>query len=165
MTARATWEEVWLNIAWAMARRSRCVRTQVGAVIVNEQQRVVATGYNGPPADYRSYNFDSSCAAMTTKGVFCPRASDERHIDYDNCVAIHAEANALLFCDRRDRERGTIYVTSVPCFACAKLIANSGLHHVVIAVVGSDDAHRDPDRTIKFLLESRLTVQVVDDRR
>lgn len=52
------------------------------------------------------------------------------------CVSLHAEANALVVCDRTQRELGTIYTTSIPCYDCAKLIANSGLARVVYLETG-----------------------------
>jgi deoxycytidylate deaminase len=56
--------------------------------------------------------------------------------DYLDCPALHAEANALLVGDRRDRVGGTLYTTAHVCQGCAKLIANSG---IVRVVVGADD--------------------------
>lgn len=49
---------------------------------------------------------------------------------YDNCIANHAEANALLYADRTAIEGGSLYVTDEPCRGCWKLIANSGLVRV-----------------------------------
>jgi deoxycytidylate deaminase len=50
---------------------------------------------------------------------------------YDNCVAVHAEANALIYCDRQDLVGATLYVTREPCYACDKLIQAAGVHAVV----------------------------------
>lgn len=47
--SRRTWDDTWLDVAAVVARRSLCVRDQVGAVVVDPRNRVVATGYNGPP--------------------------------------------------------------------------------------------------------------------
>lgn len=125
-----SWDYVWIATAATIARRSGCVRTQVGAVIVDPTNRLIASGYNGPPATLASARVlgeDAICE------YDCPRAMADAPVSsYDECIAIHAEANALLFCDRRDREGGTIYVTRVPCLSCAKLIANSGLERVVV---------------------------------
>lgn len=140
------------------SRRSRCSLMQVGAVVVDRANRVVATGYNGPPAGLvnETTHDNESCR------VFCPRVDaalySKRDEDYGNCVSIHAEANALLFCDRRDREGGTLYVTSVPCWECAKLIANSGVATVVYPEPGDAEAHRNPGRTLHLLLASGLEV-------
>lgn len=50
--------------------------------------------------------------------------------DYDNCISIHAEANALLY-SYADREGGTLFVNGPPCFGCMKQIVNSGISQVV----------------------------------
>ncbi|BBC53836.1 putative deoxycytidylate deaminase [Mycobacterium phage PP] len=46
------------------------------------------------------------------------------------CVAVHAEANALLYCDREDLVGATIYVTREPCDGCLKLIEAAGVQEV-----------------------------------
>lgn len=158
---RPTWDDTWLDVANVVARRSVCVNAQIGAVIVDATNRIVATGYNGPPAgffDTRAVRDvppeigDIGCAA------FCPRAVGERDADYHNCAAVHAEANALMFCDRREREGGTIYVTAVPCVSCAKIIANSGAARVVCLDDGA--AHRLPQLAVGFIRGSGLVVEV-----
>lgn len=64
-----------------------------------------------------------------------------------------------MFCDRRDREGGTIYVTEVPCWDCAKLVANSGLAAVKI-LTDENQEHRDPQRSIAWLRQCGLVVTV-----
>lgn len=41
------WDEYFMNIAEAVAKRSRDPTTQVGAVVVDPSHRILATGYNG----------------------------------------------------------------------------------------------------------------------
>ena len=123
---RPDWEEYFLGIAKAVSVRSDCERDQVGAVIVKDR-RIRATGYNGAPAG--------------NPGCFsCPRrlSGVTPGSSYDNCVAIHAEANALLHCDREDLIDATIYITRAPCISCAKLIAGSGVSNVVYPGVASN---------------------------
>jgi dCMP deaminase len=114
-----------MNVAQVIAQRSQCSRKQVGAVVVTIDERVAATGYNGPPAGWSTPGGDCS--------EWCPRArgnNDTGH-DYTNCVSVHAEMNALLYSSRRDVAGGTLYVTTRPCLDCAKAIANSGVVRVV----------------------------------
>lgn len=149
---RASWDETWMAVAHAVAQRSRCVRAQAGCVVVDANNRIVATGYNGPPATMWS-------AQSGTCDNFCERAMHgarpETLTSYDDCPSIHAEANALLFCDRREREGGTIYVTTNTCFTCAKLVANSGLTRVVHIV---DAEYRGPRKAHTFLERCGLEV-------
>lgn len=152
--SRATWDQTWMSVADAVAQRSPCVRAQAGAVIVTVSNRVVATGYNGFPAPRRTN--PTSCDERTG----CERAKSgpaDPH-SYLDCIATHAEANALLFCDRAAREGGTIYVTTNVCWECAKLVANSGLKRVVMR---DDRAYRPNAQVSTFFQECLIVVDVV----
>lgn len=157
-STRPTWTDVRVREALLLGSRSLCVRDRVGAVIVDSTQRVIAQGYNGPPAGFP--HGELSCDR------WCPRALTAQQslkhgvaLDYSDCVALHAEANALMVCDRRDREGGTIYVASDVCYACAKLIANSGLHSVI--VVDRALEHRNAQRSYDFMRDCGLEVYLV----
>jgi len=119
---RESWDFYFLSMAKQAASRSTCVRRQVGAVIA-QSNRVRATGYNGAPSGY-GHCSDGACPRANIDGV-------EQGSSYDNCIAIHAEANALLHCETLHREGAVIYCTDFPCFSCAKLISNSGIGRVV----------------------------------
>ncbi|WP_190822043.1 deoxycytidylate deaminase [Saccharopolyspora pogona] len=120
---RPSWDEYFIGIANAVAARSDCERSRVGAVVVKDR-RIRGTGYNGAPAG------KPGCLG-------CPRRNSavEPGSDYDSgsgrCVAIHAEANALLYCDRQDLIGSTLYITRAPCYGCQKLIAAAGVARVV----------------------------------
>ncbi len=131
------WDRIWMGTAKMIGMRSHCALAQIGAVVVTGSNRIVATGYNGPPANYLPRRGLDDCTG------YCYRAASGREGDYAGCPSIHAEANALLFCDRRDREGGTIYITGTPCWECCKLIANSGLHRLVY--------EHDRDRSLEGL--------------
>lgn len=152
---RPTWDEVWIATAKTVAKRSRCSRAQIGAVIVTEDQRVCATGYNGPAA---SWPHSGTCVN------WCPRAQGLAPLDnmYDECPAIHAEANALLYVDRTSVEGGTLYVIGVPCMQCAKLISNSGIRRLV-CTASESDSHRRPERVFKYLQETGIDYTVIWD--
>lgn len=113
-----------MGIAEAASRRSSCERAKVGAVVVS-RNRVKSLGYNDAP---------SGLPGCET----CPRRTSGANPgvdDYDSgatrCVAIHAEANALLYCDREDLIGATLYVTRAPCPGCEKLIQAAGVERVV----------------------------------
>jgi len=130
-----------MAMAFVMALRSDCTRSQIGAVIVNDKNRIIATGYNGPPA---VSPVDYTCH------LSCPRANGDVGDQYGfTCISIHAEANALLFCDRSTIEGGSLYVNAVPCPDCAKLIANSGLTHVYF--VDDGKPNRIPHTVTEYL--------------
>lgn len=152
---RPTWHETWSSIARTIGQRSRCSRAGMGAVIVSAEQRIVATGYNGPAA---SWPEQGECIN------WCPRAKGEAPLDnmYDMCPAIHAEANALLYVDRSKSVGGTIYITSPPCMQCAKLISNSGLATVVCTVKESD-MHRKPYDVLDYLRKCGIEVVILEN--
>lgn len=172
---RPTWDETWMNVAKSMAARSRCVNRQVGAVIVTKENRPMAVGYNGPPASWDKAqdtetiitHFGNLRPGVAVKNQltcedFCPRGgSSERGTSYSNCVSVHAEANALLFADRRDYEGGTIYVTNPCCWDCAKLVSNSGVTRVVVQM-SEVDGHYDNDASLDLIRSCGITVDVVE---
>ena len=145
---RPSWDSTWMMLAEVIALRSLCVNAQVGAVIVNHNQRVTATGYNGPAA---GLEYNTAC------NQWCPRAEANatRSTSYDNCLAIHAEANALLYADASQIRGGTIYVSRAVCISCIKLISNSGLSRLVHRV-SPDDLHRNPDLVEDMALNAGL---------
>lgn len=121
--ARASWDEYYLELARTTSTRATCSRRKHGAVIVHGR-RIVATGYNGGPSGYPHCE-DGGCPRALSDA---PQGQDD-----DRCIAIHAEANALLFSSPEEREGSSLYCTGAPCFGCAKLIANSGISEVVAA--------------------------------
>lgn len=150
---RTGWLETWSEMARVVARRSRCSRAQVGAVIVTAENRIAATGYNGPPRGYSTLS--GPCKNWCLRGECGP--TKESATSYDDCPSLHAELNALMHSSRSERDGGTIYVTGHLCLSCAKAVANSGLSTVVI--VGAEDIpHRQPARSIAFLQMCGLKV-------
>ena len=101
-----------LNLAHCIRNFSKDPSTKVGAIIVDEDNRVVSMGYNGFP-----------------KGV----SDDHRLEDRDTKlkIIVHAEANAILFASK-SLKNCTIYTMPfMPCSNCASLIIQSGIKRVV----------------------------------
>lgn len=107
-----------LEIASLVAKRSTCMRRSVGCVLVDTQNHIVATGYNGVPTKF-IHCLDSPC-----EGAFAPPGSD-----LDLCNALHAEVNAFL--QLKSDDELTAYLTVAPCFSCAKMFANSKVKRIV----------------------------------
>jgi dCMP deaminase len=147
---RQSWDEYFLTLADAAATRSNCVRRKVGAVLVHDRH-IRSTGYNGPPSGYGHCDQGACLRAASDQ----PTGADP---NYDNCVALHAEANALLFASPDERKGATLYSTAAPCFACAKLIANSG----VTEVVTGGGRYEGWDATRRFLQDCQVRVRVLD---
>jgi dCMP deaminase len=109
-----------MEIAHSIAKRSTCLRKQVGCVITVDN-RIVVTGYNGAPAGV------PHCTSETCTGPSCS-------------VAVHAEAAAISFAARKGiaLENSILYVTYSPCKKCAELILNAGIKQVIY-----DEPYRD----------------------
>lgn len=125
---RPDWDVYFLGIAEVVAARADCTRRRFGAVLVKDH-RIVASGYNGAPAG------DPGCL----EGA-CPRGrmSDDEVApgsSYDtgpgSCIAVHAEANALLYADRADARGSTLYLWGSqeypPCEGCHRLLRAAGV--------------------------------------
>lgn len=145
MTSTPTPKELrWLEWCVAGARLfSTCSRRQYMALVLSPNGRVVGTGYNGSPPGL-PHCVDGGC----------PRAvanTSPHGAPYADCLAVHAEGNALLWSDRTAREGGTLYVNGPPCWDCAKLIAGSGIRRVVHT---PDDAYADFERVASLLADA-----------
>lgn len=130
---RPDWDPYFINIAWAVAERTDCRRSKVGAVLVDTRHRIVGSGYPGTTAG------EPGCLAGA-----CPRGlkdyTDRPPLSaYDDCISVHAEANAILNTDRHLFAGGTIYVTREPCHWCYKLIKAAGILFAIWA---------DPTRSV-----------------
>lgn len=151
-------------MAERMALRSRCERRQIGAVVVSVDNAYSVVGYNGPPRGL-VVTRDDRLASTVGCSSWCARSRQEPSVasrpDYDNCVTIHAEANALIRSDYSRIQGGTLYVTSAPCWDCGKLIANSGVVRVFTHMDSIADAHRNPLETMRFMRNCGLEVFVI----
>lgn len=120
---RPTWDEYFLMLAKLAATRSTCLAFPVGAVIVNKNKQVLATGYNGPP---------SGSAHCTAQGYCYPGLDSCDASKTMSSRAVHAEANAIAQAAKHGTPTNDacIYVTLEPCLSCLKLIISAGIREV-----------------------------------
>lgn len=140
--ANLSHDEYYTQMLRLVAQRSTCVRRSVGAIIVDERHRVLSTGYNGVPSGF-PHCIDVPCAG-----------AEDLSGDTRRCMAVHAEINAILQCQRLDLAR-TMYVSCVPCFECAKAIANTPIHHIIALAPypgPGDEILRSSGRTISVYI-------------
>lgn len=129
----------YLNIAKAVSKRSTCLRRQYGAIIVKNDE-IIATGYNGAARG------EPNCC---DEGICWREANGIPHGEqYEKCVAVHAEQNAIISAARRDMIGSTMYlygqengkaISAIPCEICAKMIKNAGIENVVCAEAEDDE--------------------------
>lgn len=125
---RPSFDEWFSKIAGDVADRGDCSRRRVGAIIVKDNRHLLQTGYNG------ALPGEVGCLEGG-----CPRAASgvPAGSQYDHgpgaCIALHAEANALLFAAKYGIavEGCTMYITTDPCFTCDRLMQQAGISRVV----------------------------------
>ncbi|MGB9696831.1 MAG: deoxycytidylate deaminase [Ignavibacteria bacterium] len=112
-----SWDEYFMGIAMLSAMRSKDPNTQVGACIVDQQNKIVGIGYNG---------FPIGCS-----DDLLPWEREAKNInDTKYPYVVHAEANAILN-STKDLHGAKIYVGLFPCNECAKLIIQAGIKEIV----------------------------------
>ena len=112
-----SWDEYFMGVALLAAERSKDPNTQVGACIVDSDNRIVSTGYNGFPYGCSDDEFPWA------------REGDTKETKY--AYVVHAELNAILNARGRSVVGTTLYVALFPCNECAKAIIQSGITEVV----------------------------------
>jgi dCMP deaminase len=113
-------DTIFMELAENLAKRSHCIKAQVGAVLAKDT-RIISIGYNGPPAG--THNCDEE---FPESG--CPRDAK------GSCsLALHAEQNAILYAVKNGSniEGSTLYVTLAPCIACARVIYTMKISKVI----------------------------------
>ena len=141
--SRLNKNEYFLEIAKTVAKRGTCIRRQVGCVLVNSNGHIVATGYNGVPKGFK-HSIDNPC-----EGAGYPSGKG-----LDKCEAIHAELNALVQL-RSDDTSLSMYTTTTPCIACAKVICNSLVKRVVSFSQYSQD-------TLSMFAWAEIKLEILD---
>jgi dCMP deaminase len=140
---RPTLDQYFMEIAAVVAKRSTCLRNQVGAVLVRDK-RILSTGYNGAPAGLE--HCDS---------VGCAREGVESGTRHELCRAVHAEQNAIIQAALHGIgiEGAILYCTHQPCILCAKMMINARISRVVYS-------ESYPDGTaLKFLKQAGIEVE------
>ena len=111
-----TWDEYFMGLAHLSALRSKDPNTQVGACIVDADNKVVSIGYNGMPRGCSDNEF--------------PWEREGGFLDTKYAFVVHAELNAILNSPRPVKDC-TLYVSLFPCNECAKAIIQSGIRRIV----------------------------------
>jgi dCMP deaminase len=128
MKDQTVWDKRFLHLAREISSYSKDPSTRVGAVIVNNRQQVVGSGYNG----------------------FARGVSDdpERYLDRELKLRliIHAEVNACIQAGK-EAQGSTLYVWPsfiLPpvCHECAKVVIQSGIKRVVGFTPNPEDFER-----------------------
>ena len=106
-----SWDEYFMGVALLAAKRSKDPNTQVGACIVDQNNVILTTGYNGFPKGCSDDEFPWNPQGEITKYPF----------------VVHAELNAILNASGKSLRGSRLYVALFPCNECAKAIIQAGI--------------------------------------
>ena len=131
------WDEYFMSLAHLSAVRSKDPSTQVGAVIVDSNNRVLGLGYNGFPRGCDDNKF--------------PWEREGEYLDTKYAYVVHAELNAILNANKLI-ENCRLYVSLFPCNECSKAIIQSGIKEIIY----ESDKYKDLDqfKASKKMLEA-----------
>ena len=110
-----SWNEYFMGVALLASKRSKDPNTQVGACIVDENNIIISTGYNGFPFGCSDDEYSWEREGEDTKYKY----------------VVHAELNAILNANGKSLKGTRIYVDLFPCNECAKAIIQSGVSEIV----------------------------------
>ena len=134
------WDKNFLELAKTVSTFSKDPSTKVGAVIADNDNRVISIGYNGFP-----------------KGIRDDNRLDNRELKYE--MIVHAEANALLFASAPVKGC-TIYTWPFqPCSICASLIIQAGIRRVVSVENKDQKWSNNFQLAHDMLTEARVVIQ------
>jgi len=157
-----TWDEYYLGICNAVAKNSKCLSRQIGAILVRDKS-IISTGYCGPPrnvphcgterlkvddelVEALTHKSENSSKRLPNYSSTCPR----QVLGYKSgeglewCISGHAERNSLINAARNGiATRGTtMYMTcGTPCKDCTIEIINAGVVEVVVTALSQYDRY------------------------
>ena len=112
------WSQYFMGVALIAAKRSKDPTSQVGACIVDQDKKILSTGYNGSPIGYD----DDKDMTWELDGGF---------LDTKYAYVCHAELNAILNAHGKDLRGSTLYVSLFPCNECTKAIIQAGIKEII----------------------------------
>ena len=134
---KISWEEIWMNVAREISRKSYDPRLKVGAIVVAEDNTgVLSVGYNG---NYKGGPNEQESSEPGKSGF------------------LHAELNCIVKLDYNFHKKKHMYVTHSPCRDCAKIIINAGISRVIYSI-----PYRDTSG-IELLKSVGIDVYHIDD--
>jgi len=145
---RPDFDDIYMELAVNLAKRSHCIKRHVGAVLTKET-RIISIGYNGPPAG--THNCDEEW----------PEDGCSRDSKGGCSLAIHAEQNAIIYAINNNSsvKGATLYVTLAPCLACARIIYSSGINKVIYLKSYAEYKGLENDEGIDFLVKFGVDVE------
>ena len=132
------WDEYFMGVALLAAKRSKDPSTQVGACIVNQDKKIISTGYNGFPIGISDDDF--------------PWEREGDFLNTKYAYVCHAELNAILNNPGTSLKGCVVYTPLFPCNECAKAIVQSGIAEIIY--LSDKYAHTDVIIASKRILDA-----------
>ncbi len=157
----SSWDEYYFNVCRQAARNSKCLSRRIGAILVNKNKGIFATGYNGPPTGIVGCDQRDDLGDGLEVGV-CPR----RTMGFNSgegleiCIAAHAEGNCINMCARDGlvAEGAIMYMAcGIPCRICMIQIIQAKIKELVVTSMDSYD-----DVSVWLLKNSNIKVRLYD---
>jgi len=141
-----------LDICNVVAQNSKCLSRKIGSIIVRDD-RIISTGYNGPPKGVmhcnKRYDYDRNLIKALPEDHkidynVCPRYA----LGYKSgeglewCTAGHAERNSIVNAARLGVcTKGTkMYMSCpTPCSPCLIEIINAGIEEIIVTKISYYD--------------------------
>lgn len=117
------WHMRFMAMAEMIATWSKDPSSKIGCVVVNDERRILATGYNGFPK-----GIDDTEVRLNTR-------------ELKHKLVVHAEMNALMnaLYSGVSLKGSTMYVHGLPiCPDCAKCVIQAGIKEIVIPTDKTD---------------------------
>jgi len=121
---RPTWDEYFMEITRAVAKRATCDRGRGGCIIARDKQ-ILVTGYVGSPKGMPHCDEVGHQIKTTTH--------EDGHQTQHCTRTVHMEQNAICQAAKRGIaiDGSTLYIKYTPCYTCAKMLVNAGIERVV----------------------------------
>lgn len=148
---RPTWDEYFLEVMHALAKRATCSRGRTACVIVKDNQ-IVASGYVGSPAGL------PHCDEV---GHLMKKVINDDGTISEHCMrTIHAEQNAICQAAKRgvSIEGATLYCKLAPCRTCAMLLIACGIKRIV-----AEYRYQRGGEAEEMLLQAGIEIVYIND--
>lgn len=151
---RPSWDEYFMEVANAIAKRATCDRGRSGCVIARNRQ-ILVTGYVGSPTGLPHCDEVGHLFKKVDHG--------DGHVTQHCVRTVHAEQNAICQAAKLGiaLEGSTLYCRMTPCRTCAMLIINCGIVRVVCerkyhAGIESEEIFREAGIQLDYVVDEIL---------
>lgn len=114
---------VYMRMAEDIAKLSKCVKYQVGTIIVNNG-KIISTGVNGTKKG------QINCCDVFKNRDINDLEIRKKHSIFSEMNEIHSEMNAILNANIKDLNGADLYCNYIPCYNCLKHISHVGINRI-----------------------------------